>query len=91
MGYAIASSTPVIFVDEKRSRHTEWLGVHCTNNVDSIDEGLDLLREMFNLTQQIEVGATDDGTAGVWGMSGSPLRASVVEINITRSTIDRKQ
>lgn len=44
MGYAIAKSKPVLFVDEKQSRHTEWLGVHCLQTTDSFDEGIALLR-----------------------------------------------
>ena len=47
MGYAIARSKPVLFVDEKRTRHTEWLGVHCLRTVPSLQEGIALLREMI--------------------------------------------
>jgi len=43
VGYCRARGIPIIFVDEKKTSHTEWLGYHCTHYVASLEEGLDLL------------------------------------------------
>ena len=50
MGYAIAKSKPVLFVDEKRTRHTEWLGVHCLQTAHSFDQGIALLQHALSGT-----------------------------------------
>jgi len=47
VGYCVANSRPVIFVDERRNSHTEWLGIHCDHVAFDLDTGLDLLRKIL--------------------------------------------
>lgn len=47
VGYCVANSRPVVFVDEKRNTHTEWLGIHCDRTAHSLDDGIDILREFI--------------------------------------------
>lgn len=47
IGYAVAKGIPVIFVDEKRTSHTEWLGVHCTKVAHELVEGISALVDMI--------------------------------------------
>ncbi|MEZ5218540.1 MAG: nucleoside 2-deoxyribosyltransferase domain-containing protein [Ilumatobacteraceae bacterium] len=49
MGYAIARGVPVLFVDEKRTSHTEWLGIHCTGTFNTLDAALDAMVEILGL------------------------------------------
>ena len=44
VGYAVARGIPVVFVDEKRTSHTEWLGIHCTYVTDNLKDGIEALR-----------------------------------------------
>jgi nucleoside 2-deoxyribosyltransferase len=50
VGYAVAKGIPVIFVDEKHTSHSEWLGVHCDVVVHDLASGIVALRE--ELTRQ---------------------------------------
>ena len=43
VGYCIAKNVPVFFVDEKRTSHTEWLGVHCNKVFFDIEDALAFL------------------------------------------------
>ena len=45
VGYAVAQSKPVIFIDEKRTSHTEWLGVHCDVTLHDLTEAMSILDE----------------------------------------------
>lgn len=44
MGYAVASRIPIIYVDEKQTSHTEWIGVYTAARVRTLDEGIALLK-----------------------------------------------
>lgn len=46
VGYCRAKGIPVIFVDEKRTSHTEWLGIHCIGTYHTLEEGLQALRRL---------------------------------------------
>jgi len=44
MGYAVANSKPVIFVDEKKNAHTEWLKTHCLKTLSDFGDGIEFLK-----------------------------------------------
>lgn len=44
VGYSVARGLPVIFVDEKRTSHSEWLAVHCTYVTHSLEDGIRILK-----------------------------------------------
>lgn len=46
MGYAIANRIPIIFVDEKQTSHTEWLGVYAMTRLHDLDDGIALLKSL---------------------------------------------
>src|SRR5947209_556649 len=48
VGYCIAKGIPVIFVDEKQTQHTEWLGIHCNCVFHNFEEGMSALREVID-------------------------------------------
>ncbi len=45
VGYCISKGIPVIFVDEKCTSHSEWLGVHCNEVFHDLDSGIDSLKK----------------------------------------------
>lgn len=48
VGYCISKGIPVIFVDEKRTSHSEWLGVHCNYVYHTLEEGIASLQKQVN-------------------------------------------
>ena len=48
VGYAVAKGKPVVFIDEKHTSHTEWLGVHCNYVTRDLDDGIDALRKIIS-------------------------------------------
>ena len=49
VGYCIAKGIPVIYVDEKRTSHSEWLGCHCNVVVHTLEEGIEHLEQFVRL------------------------------------------
>lgn len=47
VGYCVAKGIPVVFVDEKKTSHSEWLGIHCDRVLYSLDDGITVLREII--------------------------------------------
>jgi len=45
VGYCIAKGIPVIFIDEKKSTHTEWLGIHCNTVCSDLESGIISLKK----------------------------------------------
>jgi nucleoside 2-deoxyribosyltransferase len=48
IGYCISKRIPVIFVDEKQTSHSEWLGVHCDEVLKNLDDGINSLKKYIN-------------------------------------------
>ena len=48
VGYCVASGIPVIFIDERRNAHTQWLAVHCFKTVHTLEEGLTALLQWLD-------------------------------------------
>jgi nucleoside 2-deoxyribosyltransferase len=55
VGYCVANNIPVIFVDEKHTTHSQWLGVHCSQVFFSFEEGLDALETFINQRSNLSV------------------------------------
>jgi nucleoside 2-deoxyribosyltransferase len=49
VGYCVANKIPVIFIDEKKTTHTEWLGIHCNHVGDTLDDGIEHLRKFIQM------------------------------------------
>jgi nucleoside 2-deoxyribosyltransferase len=49
VGYCIAKGIPVVFVDDKRTSHSEWLGIHCNRVEYSLTAGIEALSETISL------------------------------------------
>lgn len=47
VGYCVAKGIPVIFVDEKQTSHSEWLGIHCMQVYDDFEEGINALGNLI--------------------------------------------
>jgi nucleoside 2-deoxyribosyltransferase len=45
VGYCVANGIPVIFVDEKQTQHTEWIGMHCDQVFYDLNSGIRALEE----------------------------------------------
>lgn len=45
VGYIVSKGIPVIFVDEKKTSHSEWLGVHCNEVFHDLDNGISSLKK----------------------------------------------
>lgn len=54
VGYCAARGIPVIFVDEKETSHSEWLGVHCDIVVHSFQDGIQKLREKISEVSKVK-------------------------------------
>jgi nucleoside 2-deoxyribosyltransferase len=48
VGYCAAKGIPVLFIDEKRTQHTEWLGVHCHSIFHTLEDGIRALQDLIN-------------------------------------------
>jgi nucleoside 2-deoxyribosyltransferase len=61
IGYAVANAKPVVFVDERRDGHTEWLGVHCLTRLLTLQEGIEFLKGLCarNTGQERKAGQID--------------------------------
>ena len=46
VGYCVARGKPAIYVDEKRTSHSEWLGYHCTV-ADTLEGGVASIRQLI--------------------------------------------
>jgi nucleoside 2-deoxyribosyltransferase len=53
VGYAVARGIPVIFVDEKLTSHSEWLGVHCDEVYRDIATGLNALTRWVDRVRNV--------------------------------------
>ena len=45
VGFCTAKGIPVVFIDEKQTTHTQWLGFHCTLLAATLAAGIDALRD----------------------------------------------
>jgi nucleoside 2-deoxyribosyltransferase len=48
VGYSVANSKPVVFVDERRNSHTEWLGIHCNYVEFELEAGIRTLGRLLD-------------------------------------------
>lgn len=46
VGYCIAKGTPVIYVDEQHTSHSEWLSYHCDAVADNLTDGIARLKHI---------------------------------------------
>lgn len=47
VGYAVARGMPVVFVDEKQTHYTEWLGTHCSYVTHDLTDGIKALHRIL--------------------------------------------
>jgi nucleoside 2-deoxyribosyltransferase-like protein len=47
VGYCYARGIPIVFVDEKKTSHTQWLAYHCNRVYYTFDEGITALRGLI--------------------------------------------
>lgn len=50
VGYAVAKGKTVIFVDQKRTSHTEWLSAQCSFTFYDLDQAVEKLVELSHLS-----------------------------------------
>ncbi|HTJ53291.1 MAG TPA: nucleoside 2-deoxyribosyltransferase domain-containing protein [Cyclobacteriaceae bacterium] len=49
VGYCVSKGVPVIFVDEKRTSHSEWIGVHCNEVFLDLESGIISLKKYVKI------------------------------------------
>ncbi len=49
VGYCIAKGIPVIYIDEKQTSHSEWLGIHCLRVFTEFDDGINALGDLVTV------------------------------------------